>query len=1021
MKILIKYNHTLLILILFVQPAYSQNKNYSFTHLDVRSGLAGEDVIGFAQDVKGFIWIATDNGLQRFDGRNFVTYRHTDKDSTSLSVDETFLPMFDKENNLWLQEHEGCINIFNTHTKKVIKLNPEIRHPGEIKTYFVSHCKDAEGTIWISSTNALYKYSYREKKTRKIADFPDSLLDHNIEAMACDTATGNIWISTAFGMIEYNQQHHTFFDFNNNPSSEAIFNLHSEPYCIYIDSRRNLWFSTWQGELYRYNLNSHFLKKYYFKTTLTTNPNSMVGGIIEDKNSNIWIGANSSDIFYYDSVKDTLLLAVKHFIEKPSSSQTNINSMFCDNENNIWIATAFGPYFFNPSKQKIFSVINNPFDIFSLPPSQVETFGESKDGLIWISSRDGGGLSIYDQQMNLVKRLFYNGDKKYKTYNNTEVSASCNDKFGKLWMASYHTLICYDPQTKEINTIFTPELSFYVHSMICDETNIIWIGGSSSIIEFNPATHDKKIFTNFSEQYINNPARIEDLVIDGSNNIWAATLGDGISLFNKQTGKFDETFMHDNKNIHSLSSDNCICLSIYNTNTILVGTDNGISLFDLENKQFDNIFNTDGMLSNTIHGINRDQSGNIFIATTNGLYEIDSATHTFTSYNFEDGIIDNQFYSKIFKLNDGQMLAGGLNSFIYFNPQDLNERFIPPDVQITGYKIFDTQYQNDSIPDSSNTIHLSYNQNFITLQYAALYYNSPAEIHYYYKLDGVDKKWVNAGMRRNAVYTALEDGNYTFEVKCTNDNRIACKNITLLHINIATPYYNSWWFILLCIVAFAAIIYAAYNYRVQGRRNLAFVRRRIASDLHDDIGSTLNSISVYSEVANQQLKNNSDQARIIVEKMGSASRKMIDTMNDIVWAINPKNDDFENILQRMQYFAGELLSSKNILLQFDADENIKKIKLPMDKRKNFYLIYKEAINNAYKYADSNNVNVSIAEQDNMLIMIITDNGKGFDIIENHLGGNGMKNMKIRAKEIGANIDITSWPGKGTRVYLKMKV
>ncbi len=155
--------------------------------------------------------------------------------------------------------------------------------------------------------------------------------------------------------------------------------------------------------------------------------------------------------------------------------------------------------------------------------------------------------------------------------------------------------------------------------------------------------------------------------------------------------------------------------------------------------------------------------------------------------------------------------------------------------------------------------------------------------------------------------------------------------------------------------------------------------------------------------------------------MGSASRSMIDRMNDIVWAINPKNDEFENILQRMQYFAAELLAAKNILLHFDVDKDMQKIKLPMEKRKNFYLIYKEAINNAYKYAEGKNVNVSIAEKDNSLIMIITDNGNGFDMDSKSVNGNGLGNMKTRAEEIHAKLDITSWPGKGTRVYLQMKV
>jgi signal transduction histidine kinase len=202
---------------------------------------------------------------------------------------------------------------------------------------------------------------------------------------------------------------------------------------------------------------------------------------------------------------------------------------------------------------------------------------------------------------------------------------------------------------------------------------------------------------------------------------------------------------------------------------------------------------------------------------------------------------------------------------------------------------------------------------------------------------------------------------------------------------------------------------------------LSDVRQGIALDLHDDIGSTLNIISVYSEIAGREFETNSDNAKSLLEKMGNVSRNMIDTMNDIVWAINPKNDYFENIIQRMQYFAGEILSGKNILLQFDVDENVKNIKLPMGKRKNFYLIFKEAINNSYKYSEGKTVKVSIAQQAQNIVMIITDDGTGFETANETLNGNGLKNMHARAKEIDAQLNIDSWLNKGTRIELQVPV
>jgi len=258
-----------------------------------------------------------------------------------------------------------------------------------------------------------------------------------------------------------------------------------------------------------------------------------------------------------------------------------------------------------------------------------------------------------------------------------------------------------------------------------------------------------------------------------------------------------------------------------------------------------------------------------------------------------------------------------------------------------------------------------------------------------------------------------------FKVTSQNADGIKSTQITMLGFTILPPWWKTRWAYLLWLIILSGILYAVYSYRKRSRQALSNVRQRIATDLHDDIGSTLNSISVYSEIAGRQLETSPKNAKSLLEKMGSSSRNMIDTMNDIVWAVNPKNDYFENILQRMQYFAGELLSGKNILLQFNVNASVKNLKLPMAKRKNFYLIFKEAINNIYKHSDCKTVNVSIAQQGQNIIMIITDNGRGFDITSQTSGGNGLNNMQSRAKEIGAQLKITSWVMKGTRTELKV--
>ena len=224
-------------------------------------------------------------------------------------------------------------------------------------------------------------------------------------------------------------------------------------------------------------------------------------------------------------------------------------------------------------------------------------------------------------------------------------------------------------------------------------------------------------------------------------------------------------------------------------------------------------------------------------------------------------------------------------------------------------------------------------------------------------------------------------------------------------------------YFIVALILFVVLSFFIYrNYRTRQKIKLLALRNKIASDLHDDIGSTLSSVSIFSQMAAEQSK----EVRPMLQTIGDSSRKMLDTMADIVWTIHPENDQFEKIILRMRSFAYELLGAKKIDFRFVADSSIADIKLSMEARKNLYLIFKEATNNMVKYADASKAMFSIKEQNDKLVMLISDNGKGFDR-NNETHGNGLKNMKRRASEMGADLQIDSLPGNGTTIQLELAV
>jgi signal transduction histidine kinase len=346
---------------------------------------------------------------------------------------------------------------------------------------------------------------------------------------------------------------------------------------------------------------------------------------------------------------------------------------------------------------------------------------------------------------------------------------------------------------------------------------------------------------------------------------------------------------------------------------------------------------------------------------------------------------------------------------------EMNFSFAQPRPVITSFKVLGKERKLD--PPA--TVKLSSGENSFSFDYTI-----PGTIHspgtkYVYQLEGFDKNWVDAGNREYTNYTNLHGGNYTFKIKATTDGVHWSEINPPVTIHISASFYNTAWFIVLIVLIIVLItglvIYFAHRTQLQRILMTQKVRNSIASDLHDDIGSSLSSIMLMSEMAGKQPQ----QAAGYLLQISENARSVIENMNDIVWAINPDNDTLAQIVVRMQSFAADLLDKKNISLQFEAPPEIETLKLGMKERRNFYLIFKETIHNTVKYASCNHVKVKIDISGNMITLKIEDNGKGFDAAKSY-AGNGLRNLQKRAAEIEGDLELISSPGNGTTVLLRFK-
>lgn len=342
-------------------------------------------------------------------------------------------------------------------------------------------------------------------------------------------------------------------------------------------------------------------------------------------------------------------------------------------------------------------------------------------------------------------------------------------------------------------------------------------------------------------------------------------------------------------------------------------------------------------------------------------------------------------------------------------------------VFIHTFRIFDKIQPVEPAHFQEQAFELEYAQNFITFEFDCA---NPTYPILWYKLEGFDHDWFQTRTSKQASYTNLDGGDYIFRVKATVESGNEMTQTASFRLHVKSPYYRTWWFYVLCLASVGGIFYAIFRYREIQRLRQEQLRLRISRDLHDEVGSTLSSISILSVSAPRGVEKDLDNARL--GNIGDKARAALDSISDIVWSVNPQNDSMEKVLARMSAYASELLENVGTELHFEVGAGVEALTLPMEKRKDFYLIFKEAIHNIVKYAGAKQVEVAIKKEDNTLVLSIKDDGVGFELDDaapdrRNLGGNGLQNMRSRAAAMGADFQIKSVMGSGTIVLIKIAV
>jgi len=415
-----------------------------------------------------------------------------------------------------------------------------------------------------------------------------------------------------------------------------------------------------------------------------------------------------------------------------------------------------------------------------------------------------------------------------------------------------------------------------------------------------------------------------------------------------------------------------------------------------------------------------DQQGRIYIGTAQGVDRLDPASGNIKHYTVADGLANN-FVNVAYRDRRGALWFGTLQGLSQLLPETERTLPVPPSIFINGLRIAGEDYSVSPLGQMGLVgPELSANQNDLQIDFSSVSVGAAQSLRYQYKLEGADSDWSSPTAQRSITYARLSPGGYRFLVRAVNTEGVTSAQPAFVAFTILRPIWQRWWFLSLVGLFAVAGVYVIHRYRVDRLLELERVRTRIATDLHDDIGSSLSQIAILSEVVRQNVGRDSADANEPLSQITTSSSELMDTMSDIIWAVDPHKDHLTDLTQRMRRFASDVLTARHIDFEFQAPDSRHNLNLSADVRRQVFLVFKESINNIVRHSACSHVHIEFRVDRDRLVLMIRDNGRGFDL-DQESDGHGLMSMARRAKEMGGAMEINSQPGAGACVALEMPI
>lgn len=982
---LFRLNLICIVLLCIYFTGYTQKvSEYRFSVLNTENGLAGNTVTDIIQDHKGFMWFGTDAGLQRYDGKRFLTFKSKPGNPATIPYNIIEVLHEDKKHNLWVVTADDKIGLFNTNyfTYKEIPIpNQDKDALMGLKTLM----EDSSGNLYLSihqQAKPFFQFSEKEQAFLPAALNSAIPAKWGLNHVFYDNYSNRFWMATDSGLVVHDPVKKESSYRGHNVSNDAVINrLGKERFTWlpYVDQEKNFWCVT-AGEGYDPPVIHRFEPENLEYQNHIPWPDirkqfRQVKDIFSQQNGRVWITGYSFLMEYRKNspaVFDTI--SVNDNCNPKSLNFNTAVQIFEDREHTLWIGTNNGLFRFTPDAN-LFSNYLFQKKPNTIPDEQTGTsLFERKNGELWIGAVQAGLYTLNKD----FSPITVEGDPTTKFPAGRSIwSIHEHSKTGLMWMgySSGHMAV-YDPKNGKTE-MFTPPLleGKPAHKIAEDKNGNLWFLTKAFDSTAILLKWDRKLagddYKKGFVQVKKIPASLTSIMVDNRNGVWIGTYGEGLQKYNAETNELELRILPESADQRSVLFDNSVSDVIQYNDSLLIAAGNMISVVNIRTNAVTYYTRVDG-LPGTVLTVQKDKHGILWLGMMEGgLCRFNLARKIFTVYNKNDGMIDDFFHAGAkLTLSDGRLVLFTSRHIVTFKPEDLAQNASAPPALLTDFKLLNISLPIDSLLQLSR-LHIPYDKNSVTIEFSALSYAAQNKINYYYQMEGLDKDWIAADETQKATYNYLPPGKYTLHIK-TDNGSSGNVAITKLAITVHAPFWRTWWFWGLIVLVVACILYLLDRERVKRLVSLQKMRTEIAVNLHKDVSSTLNNINLLSEMARIKADKDLDRSKEYIQQISDKSNRMIVAMDDILWSIEPENDSMERSLLRMREFIDALKNRYNADIVLFSDKLPARISLDMRKRHEFFLLFKEALRVVVQIAEGRDTLIHLDTSRNKLVLKLQD-------------------------------------------------